>query len=198
VLASGAGGCIGVDLDTGAFTFPHWLDHRPAMLAPFDVAVAEVAPDKDVLDPARPEGVAVLHPPRAVGRMRGRVAERYVRPLLLPAGQHLLGIPGPTVPYWTLSGNERSLCLVAPTGTPVVVRRAEGVRCRFVWRGVAHELPMSDTSLAGGLGRAAHGRLGGTALAEVLGFLPQRLLVALTPPRDGHCYKVVAGLLPRR
>ena len=35
------------------------------------------------------------------------------------------------------------------------------------------------------------------ASAAALGFDPQYLLVTVSPPRDGHCYKVCAAVLPR-
>ena len=35
------------------------------------------------------------------------------------------------------------------------------------------------------------------SLATALGFEPQYLLVTVSPPRDGHCYKVCAAVLPR-
>jgi hypothetical protein len=54
-------------------------------------------------------------------------------------------------------------------------------------------LPLADRGAAAALDR------GGPAhLSRALGFHPRRLLVALSPPVNGYCYKVVAGLLPRR
>jgi hypothetical protein len=44
--------------------------------------------------------------------------------------------------------------------------------------------------------RSGRIQLSGAPLAEVMGFVPRRLLVALSPPRDGLCHKVVSALLP--
>jgi hypothetical protein len=63
---------------------------------------------------------------------------------------------------------------------------------------VEHELALADSSLGDDLARTGRSQLGGAALADLLGYMPTRLLVALTAPRDGYCSKVVAGLLPRR
>jgi hypothetical protein len=198
VLAAGRGSCIGVDLERGGFVFARWPERSLAAAHAFDVVLVEPAREQEVPDPARPEAVDVMRPPRKVGRLRGRVAERYLKPLLLPAGHHLLGLPGTTAPYWTLSGHTPSLCLVQPPVLPVVVRRATGTACRFVWRQVEHELALADSSLGDDLARTGRSQLGGAALADLLGYMPTRLLVALTAPRDGYCSKVVAGLLPRR
>ena len=40
-------------------------------------------------------------------------------------------------------------------------------------------------------------RLSGKSLSAALGFDPQYLLVTVSQPRDGHCYKVCAAVLPR-
>ena len=51
------------------------------------------------------------------------------------------------------------------------------VRCRFPWRTLVHDLPVA-VARGVSLPRAA-----------------ERVVVALTPPVGGHCYKVVTGLL---
>jgi len=47
------------------------------------------------------------------------------------------------------------------------------------------------------LDAARRERLSGKSLAAALGFDPQYLLVTVSPPREGHCYKVCAAILPR-
>jgi hypothetical protein len=41
-------------------------------------------------------------------------------------------------------------------------------------------------------------RLSGRPLARGLGHRPHYLLVALAPPRNGHCYKTLGAVLPRQ
>ena len=44
---------------------------------------------------------------------------------------------------------------------------------------------------------ARRDRLQGKDLASALGFKPHYLVAAVSTPRDGHCYKVCAAVLPR-
>lgn len=204
VLAAGRGACIGVDMASGAFVLTRWPGRGAPTLHAFDVASAKVAAPISADDPlARREAVCVERPPHAVGRVRRRVADRYLRPLLLPAAEHPLGFAGPSVPFWTLaeSGESRerpSVCLVAPAAPPVVVRSETGVGCRFTWRGVSQELPLADgaCALLPVLNRSGRRSLSGASLADVVGFVPRRLLVTLSPPRSGVCHKVIPALLP--
>lgn len=89
------------------------------------------------------------------------------------SGDHLLGFAGPAVPCWTLTGERASVAVIAPKTRPVV----QGGECRFQWCDIPHVLPVLPAALADCPAR------------------PRRLLVALSPPRAGHCYKVVAGIL---
>jgi len=94
-------------------------------------------------------------------------------PIAARLGVLLLGFAGPAVPYWTLTGERASVAVVAPSARPVLA----GGECRFQWRNTLHALPVLPAALASCPSR------------------PRHLLVALSPPRAGHCYKVVAGLL---
>jgi hypothetical protein len=58
-------------------------------------------------------------------------------------------------------------------------------------------LPVEDRHAARALDAARRERLSGKSLAAALGFEPQYLLVTVSPPRDGHCYKVCAAILPQ-
>ena len=60
--------------------------------------------------------------------------------------------------------------------------------CRFEWQDRAWELPCLDRRLAAVMDRD------GRRIMEVE--RRSRLLVALTPPIDGHCHKVVEAVLP--
>lgn len=144
-----------------------------ARLAPLVVAQARVAGDQGDADPVRPEEVTLDAAPVEVGRSTRRRAEKWLRPLLHPSGEHLLGFAGPAAPYWTLTGTRPSLAVVAPQEPPVV---GDG-RCRFRWRDLSHVLPVLPQAL------------------DTCPSRPRRLVVALSAPRAGHCYKVVAALL---
>jgi hypothetical protein len=56
---------------------------------------------------------------------------------------------------------------------------------------------MEDRRAVIALERARRDRLSGKDLESALGFRPHYLVVVLSRPRDGHCYKTVAALLPR-
>ena len=159
-------------VETGALVSARWAEAAPG-LAPFVLATARVADDQSEVDPVRPEEVTLQAPPRAVGHVSRRRAERMLRAVLHPATEHLLGIPGPATPYWTLDGTRPSIAVVAPSQAPVVT----GGLCRFRWRNLVHTLPVLPHALHI---RPAH---------------PRRLVVALSAPRQGYCYKVVAALL---
>lgn len=173
VLAGGQRWCAAIHLGTGALVSARWDHPVASTLAPLTMARARVADDQGDVDPVRPEELVLDAPPRPVGRVARRRAERWLRPLLHPSGEHLLGFPGPAVPYWALTGTRPSLAVVAPAAPPVVA----GGQCRFRWRNLAHTLPVLPQALDARPQR------------------PRRLVVALSAPRAGHCYKVVAALL---
>ncbi len=174
VLAGGPRGCAAVDLATGALVHAHWPD-TAAVRRPFSLVRGRLADEQVEVDPIRPETVALAAAPQPVGRMPARRAERWLRPLLHPPSEPLLSFAGSATPYWTLSGDRPSVALVSPDAAPIVV----GDRCRFRWRGAVHTLPILPTAALSAPTR------------------PRRLLVSLSAPVAGHCYKVVAGLLPR-
>ena len=195
VLATGPGGGAAVDLDTGALARTYWADPPARPLRPFDVIEVRLARD-DSLPFANDTFVASQ--PRTVGRMRGRRAERLLKPLVHPESQPLLGGVAPHVAYWTLRDDQPSLALVVPTEGPVVERDPRlRLRCRFRWRRLDHDLPLDDPVVDERLSHPTVNELRGGTLARALGWRPHRLLVALTPPRDGQCAKVVAAMLPK-
>ena len=181
VLTATGDGCIGVDMASGALVRAAYPELEGAAIdldvGCFDIVAAPIAPPvDDDLEPTLPEAVELAAVPTRVGRISRRKAERLLRPLIHPQSEHLLGIPGPTVPFWELRGNHPTVALVEPERPPAVVRRPSGagLRCRFLWRGAGQELPLMAPPISPA----------------------RRLLVALTPPVDGRCHKVVAGLLP--
>ena len=195
VLASSRRGLIGVDLDSGAFVRAHHPD-RDA-LAPFEVVTGRIAEGEPFVSPHEPEAADLADAPQRVGRLTGRRAERYLRPLLHPSGTHLMGFPTPTVPYWTLEGDRPSVALLQPDAGPAVKQTPAGFLCRFAWRGADHDLPLDDAVAVQRLERSGATRFTSGDLCRWLGFRPHLMLVAFSPPHHGNCYKVVAALLPR-
>ena len=194
VLASDAAGCIGVDLASGAFVRAHHPGGG-SPLRPYDVATCRLG-QSDVPDWSRPELVTLAAPPRRAGRLRRRKAERYLRPLLHPPRPPLLGFGASAVPYWTLEGNQPSVTLIEPARLGVV-REGRALRCRFAWQGGYHDLPLQDRAIAVVLDRLGRRGYGPAELQRAAGFRPGRLLIAVTPPHRGYCYKAVAAVLPR-
>lgn len=195
VLALAAGELIGVDLASGAFVRAR--DPGGPALRPFDVVSVELAATDAVWSPHAPESVEVEERPvEPTGRLTRRRADRWLRPLVTRGGGHLLGFPGPATPFWTLRGDHPSLALVEPRRPPVVRPAGHGYRCQFDHGGRAHDLPLVDARLLALLERHGAWRCSGEALTHTLGYRPARVLVALSAPWRGHCYKVAAGLLP--
>jgi hypothetical protein len=204
VLAAEPGGCIAVDLDSGALVragHPGVWSDPPA---PYDLVQGTLGdPTALVFDPARPEAVLLEAPPRRVGRLPRWRVERYLRSLRHPRARHLLGWAGPAVAYWTLDGAHPSAGIVEPQAGPAVLRRPAGqggrdqLRCRFAWADLVLDLPVTDLRVAAALERSGAPALSGGALGRVIGGPPRHLVIALTPPVAGHCYKVVAAILPR-
>ncbi len=197
VLAEEPDGCIAVDLESGAFVRAiHPPVRDGASPAVLDVVAAELAAPLDPPDAARPEAVQLAAPPTRTGRLTPRRAERYLQALHHPPHGPLLGFSGVAVPYWTLSGDRPSVTLVEPAVGPYIRWGPAGYECRFAWQGTDHQLPLGDRRLAASLWRHGVDRCAGRHLTRYLGFRAQRLLVALTPPADGYCYKQVSALLP--
>ena len=190
-----------VDLRTGAIVRLRidWGPERAPDLTPLEIVDVTWADDPERDDLAQPEAVTVNGVPRALGTVRGRRARRVLRDVALPPQQNLLGFAGSSAPYWEFRGMRPSVAVVVPTRGPVVFRRREDdtVWTRFGWPRSDNWLPMEDRRAIAALERAHRDRLSGKDLDGALGFRPHFLVVALSRPRDGHCYKTVAALLPR-
>jgi hypothetical protein len=184
VLAVGGGALAAVDLGNGGLVRAPYVDD--GRIAPYDIVTTFVTDPPD-RDPSQPEAIDLRGPTEITGRLRGRKAERFVRPLVHPPDAPLLGITGLAVPYWTLCGDRPSIAVVEPNGTIQIVRHGRRVHCYFEWRGATIDLPVVDRRVAVSMMRRGQGAF----------TIRRRFVVALTPPRLGNCYKVVAGLLPR-
>ena len=200
VLAPRRATTVGVDLASGAFVRLSHSDQpdsaRP--LRPHDVAACRVAlVDELDLPREHPEAVVVASAPQRVGRMHSRQIDRYLRGLVQPRHLPVLGFCGPSTPFWTIDKDRPSVALVVPENEPAIAMRSNGVRCSFRWHGHTHDVPVDDPRVLRRLDWFPHNPVRGDALATVLGFRPARLLLTLSTPINGHCYKVVSSLLPR-
>lgn len=203
VLAADSRGCVGVDLESGAFVRASYggTDH-PSLrgaypIEAFDVVAARIAPEPDQrADVSRPETVMLDAPPMRIGHLTPRKAERYLGRLRQPQRLPILGFAGRCVPYWTLSGDRPSVTLVEPVVNPQLRWQTDTFECRFTWRGSRHQYPLGDRRLATELERVGWPRYSAHDLHSYLGYRVRRLLIVLSPPHEGYCYKLVAALLP--
>jgi hypothetical protein len=165
----------------------------------FDVVEVTRADDPERDDLAQPEATTAADLPRHVGTLKGRPLRKLLRRMVPSPDGPLLGFPGPSAPYWEFRGFRPSVALIEPTRSPQLIRRqADGSTwVRFGWDRDDVWLPVEDRHAARALDAARRERLSGKSLSTALGFNPQYLLVTVSPPRDGHCYKVCAAVLPR-
>jgi hypothetical protein len=176
-----------------------WPPEHDPDIGTFDVVEVTLADDPERDDLAQPEATTVADLPRHVGTLRGRRLRKLLERLVASPDGPLLGFPGPSAPYWEFRGFRPSVALIEPTRKPQLIRRqADGTTwVRFGWDREDVWLPVEDRNAARALDAARRERLSGKSLASALGFEPQYLLVTVSPPRDGHCYKVCAAVLPR-
>lgn len=190
-----------VELESGAVVRLRiaWEDERAPDLAPFDIVDAAWADDPERDDLAQPEAVTVTGVPSALGTVKGRRARALLRSVVIPAEKHLLGFPGSSAPYWEFRGMRPSVAVVVPSRGPVIFRRREDdtVWARFGWPRSDYWMALEDPRAVAALQAARRDRLSGKDLEGALGFRPHFLVVVVSRPRDGHCYKTVAALLPR-
>ena len=190
LLAPGDEEAACIDLDTGALVWATWDPESsnvvPIRLRPLDVVSARTVAKPAPPDPSRPETLELADPPVAIGQLRGRRAQKLITPLHHPEKDQILGFAGPAVPYWTLAGDHPSMTIVNPHGDVVLSPTEEGLMVRFRFRGVVHEFPCTDPAAIDAVAK----RDGHPLRAR------RRLLVTLSPPYLGHCYKIVTALLP--
>jgi hypothetical protein len=201
VLACADEDTIALDLATGAVIRLRiaWPEGVEPVLAPFDVVEALIASDPERDDLAQPEAVTLASTPSSLGPLRGRQVRKMLKRVAAPAERKLLGFAGTSLPYVEFRGMRPSVAMVTPSRGPVIFRRRSDstVWARFGWPRSDNWLPVEDRRTVAALWASRRDKLSGKDLANALGFKPRYVLVALSRPRDGHCYKVVNGLLPR-
>ncbi|HVA05740.1 MAG TPA: hypothetical protein VNG12_03260 [Acidimicrobiales bacterium] len=201
VLASTVEDTTAVDLATRTVMrvrVPWPMGHEPDVTA-FDVVEITLADDPERDDLAQPEATTAADLPRHVGTLKGRQLRKLLRRMVAGPDGPLLGFPGPSAPYWEFRGYRPSVALIEPTRSPQLIRRHadRSTWVRFGWDRDDVWLPVEDPHASRALDAARRERLSGKSLASALGFVPQYLLVTVSQPRDGHCYKVCSAVLPR-
>ncbi len=176
-----------------------WPEGHDPDINPFDVVEVMLADDPERDDLAQPEATTVDDLPRHIGTLRGRRLRKLLQRLVAAPDGPLLGFPGASAPYWEFRGFRPSVALIEPTRSPQLIKRQtdDSTWVRFGWDRDDVWLPVEDRNAARALVAARRERLSGKNLASALGYEPQYLLVVVSPPRDGHCYKVCAAILPR-
>ena len=201
VLSCSPDDTVAVEFATGAIIRLRvdWGEGREPDFTPFEVVDAVLAGDLQRDDLAQPEAVSVEGVPEHVGELGGRRARRVLRHLVAPTEQHLLGFPGTSAPYWQFRGMRPSVALVVPSRGPLLFRRRtdDSIWVRFGWPRSDNWLPVEDRRAMAALWATRRDRLSGKDLANALGFRPHFLVVALSKPVGGHCYKTVTAILPR-
>jgi hypothetical protein len=201
VLASTVEDTTVVDLATATVMRVRvpWPENHEPDITVFDVVEVTLAEDPERDDLAQPEATTAAGLPRHVGTLRGRRVRKLLERMVASPEGPLLGFPGPSAPYWEFRGFRPSVALIEPTRSPQLIRReGDGTTwVRFGWNRDDIWLPVEDRQAARALDAARRERLSGKALANALGFEPQYLLVTVSQPRDGHCYKVCSAILPR-
>jgi hypothetical protein len=183
--------CAGIDLASGALLRVWSPEASSHQIQPYDVVRVTLDDDFDeVPDPHQPEALVVARAPEPVRRLPGRRVERMLRRLLHPPGEPLLGEPSSVVAFWERRRDRPSIAVVEPRGPITLWRQGGYLACRFEWLGHERELPCLDTSIARIMDRSHRSR-------PLMADKGDRLLVALTPPIEGRCHKVVETILPR-
>lgn len=191
IVATGERHCAGIDLVSGALVRAWSQFAVDPRLRPYDIVEVTVANNSDVLpDPTEPDTIVIAGPPRLSGHMAGRPVRRLICPLLHPENAPLLGFHGPTVPFWERRPDHPSVALAEPHTPLVVTAETGGLWCHFSWGGRPQVLACQDPRLAAFFGRT------GRKLAEMRPGTD--VVVALEPPVEGHCHKVVEAVVPRR
>jgi|SRR5579875_67314 len=191
VLSTGAHHCVGVDLASGALVRAWSFSEVDQRLAPYDLVWVTVGGGPEsVPDPTEPDAIVTEGAPARAGQLSGRRATRLMRPLLHPERMPLLGFHGPTVPLWERKPDHPSVALVQPSGLVAVTIEAGGMWCHFVWDSRPQVLVCADPRLAAWMQRT--GRTKATLREGTY------LVVALEPPVEGLCHKVVEAVVPPR
>lgn len=201
VLACTLEDTTAVDLASGVLVRLRvpWPEGHEPDLSPFDVVETVVAADPERDDLAQPEAVTSADLPRHVGTLSGRRVRHMLARLATTPNGPLLGFRGSSAPYWEFRGTRPSAALIVPTRGPQLIRRVEdqSTWMRFGWDRDDVWLPVTDIRAARALDAARRERLSGKSLSTALGFRLQYLLVTLSRPRNGHCYKIITAVLPR-
>ena len=191
VLVGGRHHCAGVDLASGALVRA-WMPDGRVHARLRHLRRGRRHPRRGPRRRPRPPRARGGRPDRAPGAgrrlLRAAGCERMLRPLAAPAAVSRCSASAPRpCRSGSASADHPSIAVVEPEGPITVVARQgplPGLPVRLAGRTTGAALPRLPA-----LPRGMMDRTGRTRLATGQG---DRLLVALTPPIDGHCHKVVS------
>ena len=198
VLAPSKHLTYGVDLGSGAFVRMHHDQPTRSHDAPRygDVAIGQLGVDPDAAVGTRPaEDVLLQAPLRRVGLMKQRQIDKTLVPLQHRTGRPLFGCEGPALPMWGVDSTTCAVSLVEPESDLAITVAQQGTTVRFRWRQYTYQLPVNDARVNRRLDWLPDSPVTGRPLAQVMGFYPRRLLLALSEPDNGYCYKTAVALL---
>ena len=202
VLSRGPDDVAAVDMRTGAMArlrVARFGDQVPALKA-FDIVEANLSSDPERDDLAHPEAVSISGPSQSW-------PDRHRNARL--GGGSERSWPRTNVTSWVRRVRRSVLGVPRDEAVARAGRPCTSVRCcsagrpttrpglASVGRGATTGCPVEDDRAISCLWAAGRDKLTGKDLAAAIGFRPRYLLVALTPPRAGHCYKTIVALLPR-
>jgi hypothetical protein len=198
LLVVSATDSVVVDLKSGLMFRCEIHDSLLSICSPFDVIEVGAISKPKENDPAKPEYVELMGNAKSTGkRLRKRKVHKLLKPLISKGKTPLLGFRGPSASYWTLTGFQPSLAIVIPDRGPLLIRRKDGSAwVRFGFGQFVEELMVQDKSIQAALNETVRSRFVGKQLAQFLGWKPKYLIIGLSSPVNGHCYKKVLGLLP--
>jgi len=208
VLAATSEVSAGIDLASGALTrvsLAGSVDGKSVFMDnginPLDTVVATVASDdpEGVNDPSEPDNITIEALEIRRVPLRRRRLRKFLDALIPGSEQPLLGFHGPATSYWDRNGTQPSLTIIDVNGDMTIIRRSEHdpLIARFPWGPRLHELVIEDPLSQTVIPEGRYGRIPGRALEKSMGFKPSYLVISLTKPRQGHCYKVVSAILPK-
>jgi hypothetical protein len=98
------------------------------------------------------------------------------------------------LPMWSVN-TVPAISLLEPQSDVAITMTQTGAAVQFGWRGYTYQLPVEDRRVLRRLDWLPNSPVRGRALAEVIGFFPSRLLLGLSEPTNGYCYKTAVALL---
>lgn len=173
--------------------------YRDLTFNPLATWELEIGDPQLPFDPARPELVEIRNI-TSLGQIRKkRVVSSLCEASNAPEHLPLLGFNGPSVSYSQVTGNSPSVTIIKLTKRQAIRKNSYGeVTISFPWGPIIASLPIVNESELQLFERENRPLSSDKEIAQVLGFKPKYLIVALAKPHAGYCKKTCVGLLPEK